>query len=45
MKYLIKYEAPPISEVVKTKVIEAESLDMAMKALLSNTDNVKRYLA
>ena len=40
MKYKIIYEAPPISEIAKTKVIEAESPDMAQKRFLSQTDNV-----
>lgn len=29
-EYLIKYEAPPISEITKTKTIEAKDIRMAL---------------
>ena len=32
-EYLIKYEAPPISEIVKTKKVKAESIDVALEIL------------
>lgn len=40
MRFLIKYEAPPIREVVKIKVIEAKTKKLAKAVFLNETDNV-----
>lgn len=39
-EYEIKYEAPPISEVIKIKVIEAETVEVAL-ALFRTVHKIK----
>jgi len=39
-EYLFKYEAPPISEVIKTKKVRAERIDKALQKFSFETTNV-----
>lgn len=44
-EYEIKYEAPPISEITKVTVIEADRIDLALKVFVFATENVSEIFS
>lgn len=44
-EYLIKYEASPISEIVKTKMVKAERIDKALQKFSFETENVSEIFS
>lgn len=44
-EYKFKYEAPPISEVIKVKTIEAESITDALELFHKNTDGLYEIIS